>query len=274
MKRVWIALAGLLAFGAAAMSLLGDDTRGALGDQRCRPCRLDQTFASGETLDYSLSWLKIPGGAARMTIGPHQPGELRLTSIGKSSASFGHIFKVHDEFVSVVDAGDFSTHRFEKHLEERGRVKDETTIVSEPMGIAVRRRAGKNPQAVHVTPPVLDPLSLVYRLRTLNLTPGAVHHLPMLADGKLFAVEATVVGRETIETPAGRFACVIVEPKMTTSGLFHNDATARLRIWYSEDERRLPVRIRSDVKFGAITANLQAVYAGAGTPEPPAAARN
>jgi len=256
MKRALIALAALLALSTAP-----------------RPT-LDRTFAGGETLDYSLTWLKISGGSARMTVGPADPGKLKLTSVGKSSAAFNHIFKVRDEFVSFVDADDFSTSRFEKHTDERGRIKNETTIVSEPMGLAVRRRTGRDPQTVHITPPVLDPLSLVYRLRTSDLSPGAVHRFPILADGKLFDVEATVTRRETIDTPAGRFPCVVVEPKMTGGGLFHDDATARLQIWYSDDERHLPVRIRSDVKFGAITATLRAVYAGAATPEPPAIVRN
>jgi len=259
MTRAAIALVALL-----ALSVLSSAPYPTLG----------RTFAAGETLDYSLSWLKIAGGSARMTIGPQDGGKLRLTSVGKSSASFNHIFKVRDEFVSVVGADDFSTTRFEKHLDERGRIKDETTIVSQPMGIAVRRRAGKDPQTVHVTPPVLDPLSLVYRLRTSDLTPGLVHRFPILADGKLFDVEAAVTRRETIDTPAGRFACVIVEPKMMTGGLFHDDANARLRIWYSDDERHLPVRIRSDVKFGAVTATLRGVYSGAASPEPPVLARN
>lgn len=256
MKRASIALVALLALGTGT-----------------RPT-LDQTFANGETLDYSLSWLKISGGSARMTIGAQQQGKLRLTSVGKSNTSFNHIFKVRDAFVSIVDADDFSTARFEKHLDERGRIKDETTIVSEPMGIAVRRRAGRDPQTVHVTPPVLDPLSLVYRLRTSDLTPGTVHHFPLLADGKVFSVDVFVTGRETIETAAGRFPCVVVEPKTNAGGLFHDDGNSRLRIWYSDDERHLPVRIRTDVKFGAITANLRAVYAGAATPEPPANIRN
>src|ERR1051325_1562037 len=127
MKRAYIALVALLALGAGT-----------------RPT-LDRTFANGETLDYTLSWLKIHGGAARMTIGPHEEaGKLRLTSIGKSSASFSHIFNVHDELVSVGAPHNFSTQPFEKHLDERGKGRDETTIVAEPMGIAVRRRAGKN----------------------------------------------------------------------------------------------------------------------------------
>ena len=41
-------------------------------------------FAAGETLDYSLSWMKMSGGSARMTVAPHEDGtKLRMTFVGK-----------------------------------------------------------------------------------------------------------------------------------------------------------------------------------------------
>jgi hypothetical protein len=43
----------------------------------------------------------------------------------------------------------------------------------------------------------------------------------------------------------------------------------RLFIWYSDDERHLPVRIRTEVKFGSVTATLKAVTSGVTSTDPP-----
>jgi hypothetical protein len=43
----------------------------------------------------------------------------------------------------------------------------------------------------------------------------------------------------------------------------------RLFIWYSDDERRLPLRIRTEVKFGSVTATLNKVTSGAAESDPP-----
>ena len=220
------------------------------------------TFLSGETLDYELKWLKINGGSARMTVSELDEGRIRITSVGKSSPGFSRIFKVRDEIETIVAKSDFSTLRYTKNIDEDGDKKIEVTTVED--GTATRRR--KKVKSVKVPRPVFDPISLIYHLRTLDLSPGKSHNFTVVADAKVYAVHAVVLRRETLTTPAGRFNCVVVQPKMENNGVEREE---RLWIWYSDDERRIPVRIRTEVNFGAITATLRAVTAGVRSIEPP-----
>ena len=100
---------------------------------------LDQAFVAGETLDYNLHWLKMAGGSARMTIGPvtDDPSKYRISSVGKSSSSFSRIFRVRDHIETVVLRQNFSTVYYRKQLDEKGRKKDEVTIIAD--GVASRR---------------------------------------------------------------------------------------------------------------------------------------
>jgi hypothetical protein len=222
-----------------------------------------ETWAAGETLDFDLSWSRVSGGAARMTIGPIGEDRLRITSIGRSGAFFSRFFRVRDEIESLVDRDDFSTIEYHKVLDERGKRKDELTVVDEQRNVAFRK--GK---AIPVRRPIFDPLSMIYRLRELDLTPGKTHEFTIIADGKVHAVRAEVVNRETIATAAGTFKTVVVEPKMEARAGVFKDEQSRLLIWYSDDARHLPVRIRSDVKIGSITATLRRATAGVGSVEP------
>jgi uncharacterized protein DUF3108 len=224
---------------------------------------LKETYAGGETLDFDLSWSRISGGAARMTIAPIGPDRLRLTSVGKSGTFFSNFFKVRDEIESIVDRDDFSTIEYHKVLDERGKRKDELTVVDQAKSVAFRK--GKS---IAVPRPVFDPLSLIYHIRTLDLAPGRAHEFTIIADGKVHTVRAEVVNRETIETAAGTFQTVVVEPKMEAQAGVFRDEQTRLLIWYSDDARHLPVRIRSDVKIGSITASLRAVRNGVDSIEP------
>ncbi|HXG57479.1 MAG TPA: DUF3108 domain-containing protein [Thermoanaerobaculia bacterium] len=225
------------------------------------PDVIERAVASGETLEFDLKWLRISGGSATMTIAP-LPGDetkLRITSLARSSAAFSKFFHVRDEVESVVARGTFSTLRYRKRLREGRRTKDETTIVDPERGVAVRK--GKE---TAVPNPVYDPLSLIYHLRTLDLTPGAEHQFAVVADGKVYSVRAKVIDRQILTTPAGRFRAVLVEPQMEkgAGGVFRDDGS-RLLVWYSDDERHLPLQIRSDVKIGTITATLRAIRNGA-----------
>lgn len=218
---------------------------------------VQDTFRGGETLDYNLQWTRISGGSARMTIAPLNGERYRITSVGKSGAFFSRFFKVRDEIESVVTQHTFATLQYHKILDERGKKKDELTVIDHEKHLATRK--GK---VLEVPERVFDPLSLIYYLRMLDLNPGTSHEFTIVADGRIYVVHANVTGRETITTPAGKFDCVIVEPKMaSTAGVFRDDQN-RLLIWYSDDERRLPVRIRSDVNIGSITATLRGITPG------------
>ncbi len=221
---------------------------------------VDTSFVAGETLDFNLSWSKIAGGSARMTIAPSGDARYRITSVGRSSAFFSRIFKVRDEIESVVTRDSFTTVQYRKILDERGKTKDELTTIE---GIAAVRKG----KTVAVPAPVFDPLSLMYYIRRLDLATGAKHEFTVIADGKVYTLEARVVRRETITTPAGRFATVLVEPKRIAGGTNRGE-NHQLLIWYSDDERRLPVRIRSEVNVGSITATLRSVHSGVESTEP------
>jgi len=231
--------------------------------------QINNIFTAGETLDFDLTWLSITGGGMRMTIGlvPNDPAHFRITSIAKTSSSFAFIFKTRDVLTSIVNRDDFSTVRYEKHLIEHSKSKDDITTIDEARKIATRQRPKKTPQTVAVPKPVFDPLSLVYHLRALDLRPGSVQRFTVYADGKVYLLEANVRRTETIGTPAGTFHTIVVEPKMLAGGLFRDEGS--LTIWFTDDARHVPVRIRSELKVGSITANLRSIHSGAADPEPP-----
>lgn len=222
-------------------------------------------YGDGETLDYQLSWMRITGGTARMTIGPSpdDPASYRITSVAKSSKRIARLVHFRDEIETTVARSDFSTLRYVKRLDERGEKKVEVTTVEDGVATRTRHKVKK----VQVPRPVFDPISVIYYVRTLDLTPGRVHRLTLVADGKVYTVDARAVRRERVETPAGTFQTVLVEPVMNAGGAQREE---RLFIWYSDDERRIPVRIRSEIKLGSVTATLRAVRTGVAAIDPPA----
>ena len=223
---------------------------------------VEQKFADGETLDYTLTWLKVTGGTARMTIQPADDNSFRITSVARSSASFSRFFKVRDEIETTVARSDFSTLRYVKRLDEDGDKHEEVTVIED--GVATRTR--KKVKKTRVPRPIFDPISIIYQLRTRDLSPGKTHDFELIADGKLYVVHARVVRREKVTTPAGTFDCVRVEPEMLSGGVSRDE---RLFIWYTDDDRKLPVRIRTEIKVGAITATLRAFSPGVTSSEPP-----
>jgi hypothetical protein len=222
---------------------------------------MDPIYAKGETLDYTLTWMKVTGGTARMTISPAGDSLYRITSVARSGGGIARLFKIRDEIETTVDRSDFSTVSYIKRLDERGDKMVETTIIAD--GVATRTR--KKVKKIPVSRPIFDPISVIYYFRTLELAPGKSYELNLISDGKLYTVHARVVRRESVQTPAGTFNALLVEPQMASGGVQREE---RLFIWYTDDERHLPVRIRTEVKFGSVTATLKSVAAGVSSTDP------
>lgn len=220
------------------------------------------TFNHGETLDYNVAWMRLTGGSARMTIAPQGDAAYRITSVAKSSSGFSRIFRVHDQIETIVGKSDFSTLKYTKRLDEDGDTSLEVTTVEDGVATRVRKKIKK----VNVPRPVYDPISVIYLLRTMDLGVGKTFEFTLVADGKLYNVHARVIRRETVTTPAGKFNTLVVEPSMESGGVEREE---KLNIWYTDDPRHLPVRIRTDVKFGSVTATLRAVTGGVASIDPP-----
>ena len=66
--------------------------------------------------------------------------------------------------------------------------------------------------------------------------------------------------KENVSVPAGDYSAVVVAPTIRTKGMFAEGGEAQ--VWFSDDDRRYPVQLKS--KFGgfAITLALQSVTLG------------
>jgi len=96
----------------------------------------------------------------------------------------------------------------------------------------------------------LDELSFIYALRTLALTPGLVYRLDRHFDERRNPVVVRVPRREVRRVPAGEFATVLVEMEVHDPERFGGRGV--LRLYFTDDARRLPVRIESQVPIAGL----------------------
>jgi hypothetical protein len=114
---------------------------------------------------------------------------------------------------------------------------------------------------VDVPPGTVNFVGLVFKLRGLPLEPGTRHEFPVLAGRRLKTIAAEVLGREEVETKAGKFPAVKVRVPTGFTGKF-SEKNPTL-VWFSDDARRIVVRITSDFAVGHATASLVSYSPGA-----------
>jgi hypothetical protein len=252
-------LAALLlaaAVAAATLSPLPPANRENLPKNRLYPV----PFLPGETLVYTIAWLKIEGGemtlsARRTTAADGVPlHHLLLTAVSNDYVS--KFYPVHTRYETWVDARDFQPLRFEKRAREGRYVSDEV----EEFDLARRIGLWRTDRTL-LPDRVQDIISSFYFMRAQPLVPGTEVRLDMFSRGKLYRLVVHVQEKESVETEAGTFPAIRVQPAMVTDeGEDHN--RGKLFLWFSDDARRLPVMARTILPIGSVTARLKSVQPG------------
>jgi hypothetical protein len=218
-------------------------------------------FRPGEMLKFSVQYGPIHAGSAYLEVPEVRMWQghpvFHLVARAESNSFFSKIYRVRNRIDSFWDTtGRFSWRYAEDRHEGPHRYKDEILFDHD------RQEARyENGQTFPIPPQVQDALSSFYYTRFQALPLGGSLVFDYHASKKSAPLLVKVLGRDRIDTPAGRFNCVAIEPQLNAGGVFKN--TGRLVIWITDDERRMPVLMKSKVTIGSISVVLVDVRPGA-----------
>ena len=225
---------GAAACLAALAALLGPST--AHGQRR--------PFFIGERLTYQVHVSKL-GNVGRGSMWVEGPMELRGTSAFVLHFDFqtrvGPV-KAVNRSESWIDPLRMRALRFVKH-ERHPLAKHDERVELFPEQRRWEGLAGESGESPTDLP--LDELSFMYFLRTVPLDADSVYGFDRHFDALRNPVGVKVIRRETIETEAGQFAAVLIEMRVRDPRRYRGEGV--IRIHFSDDERRLPVRIESSM---------------------------
>lgn len=248
MKNVW----GTVLFLVVTCSLP------ALADSTFADLRVltNTAFTVGEILTYEVSFGFVSAGEAKMSIPEIVRYENRdcyhILSEVKTSDFFSKIFRVQDRVESFMDVAGLFPWRYEKHIREGKYKADRSAVFDHRRGLAF---SGKD--TIKITPYTQDVLSIIYFLRTQDLHIDQRLAIDNYEDKKLFPLTVQVIKKERIGVNAGKFDCLLVEPGLRAGSFI--EQKGKMWIWFSNDQRKIPVKIKSKVSFGSINMELSKI---------------
>ena len=214
-------------------------------------------FFLGERLEYRvrLSGVGMSGRGAMWVDGPEivRGVETYVLHFG-IKAHVGPI-RVSDATQSWLDPRHMASLRFVKRERHPFSSNDQDVAMypDEQRWSAVDGAAGES-----MTTAPLDELSFIYFLRTVPLAADSVYRFDRHFDAARNPTVVRVIGRDSITVGAGRFATVIVEMRVKDPERYQGDGV--IRIYFTDDERRLPVRIESTIpRAGTATMTLESL---------------
>jgi hypothetical protein len=211
-------------------------------------------FGAGERLVFSVQYGLVTAGEATLEVRNLATLEgracYRIVSDARTNDFFSKFFQVRDRYESYIDTTELYSLRYEKHVREGKFKRDEAVDFDQ-----VRHRAVYKDKVVPIPPRSQDVLSALYYVRTLPLEVGQSISLANHTDGKNYPLIVKVHARERVKVDAGEFDCIVVEPILRGPSVFTQKG--RLTVWLTDDERRLPVLMKSKVVIGHVAAVLK-----------------
>ncbi|MDQ3021378.1 MAG: DUF3108 domain-containing protein [Bacteroidota bacterium] len=238
--------------------------------------KINQTaFKVGEKLTFEVNYGFVTAGEAVMeidknyqTINGRKCYDIRFYVT--STSSFDFVYKVQDFYRTYVDIEGLFPWRFEQHIKEGNYQRDFEAIFDQQNLKAKTYTGEKEPKKFEgefdIPLYVQDAMSAFYFGRTIDyksMKEGDNVMLENFYKDKTYPLQIKYLGKETIEVPAGEFRCIKVEPLVQEGGLFKSEGS--IIVWMTDDDRRMPVKVKTKVLIGSIDSDLSS-YSGLAGP--------
>jgi len=216
----------------------------------------NKAFKEGEKLTFDLNYGFVTAGVAVMEIPSIKKISGReayhVTFEVNSVPSFDMFYKVRDRYETYIDVEGLFPWRFEQHIREGGYTRDFSAFFDQRKGVA-KTSEGEYQIPLYVN----DIMSAFYYARTIDYSDMKIEdriNLQNFYKDKVYDLDVRYLGKETIEVPAGKFDCIIVEPLVKEGGLFKHEGT--IIVWLTDDELKVPVKVRTKIIVGYVEAKL------------------
>ena len=239
----------ILALGLAPRATAQDQSEVADAPFAKAPYRV------GERLTYDISFSSFPSAA-------HV--ELWIAGFGTYFNRQGIQLRAHAETTGAVNAALFSFNsdyvayvspetgqpfRTQQFRREAGRTDDVSREYNKPAGTeAIPSKVREMGLAG-----TYDIASALYRLRALPLTEGSKYNFLLNANDIVYETELKVIGREVVKTNVGSFNALVTQLRFPRNSTANN---LKVRIYFSDDDRHVPVLLTARHSAGEIRAEL------------------
>ncbi|MDR3773821.1 MAG: DUF3108 domain-containing protein [Terracidiphilus sp.] len=221
------------------------------------PPRAGYSFPEKQTLTYAVDWRVFPAGSAVLHFEATGANE-RITANADTIGAINLLFHVGDRFQSTFDREKGCTSEFDKQTVE-GRRKVNSTLkldYAQSKSILDEKNLVTG-QTKHVEAAIpgcmTDLLGGIYYASSQTMEVGKSFVIPVVDAMHIVPVTMKVEGREEVKTALGVFKTLRVQPT-ADAGVVKN--RGNIWIWYTDDERHLPVQMRARLFWGTITFRL------------------
>jgi len=219
-------------------------------------------FDVGEQFVFRIHYEIINAGYATLNIKEATINNKKVYHVigkGVTTGVSSLFFKVNDTYESYIDKETGNPYQFVRKIYEGGYTKNQEGFFDQTENkILVKDYKHNTEKNFAVAKNTQDILSSFYYLRNYpnieKMKPGEFVAIDMFFDDKTTKFRLKFIGHENIRTKFGVVSTMIFRPLVETGRVFKEEES--LTVWISDDDNRIPVRIKASLLVGSIKADL------------------
>lgn len=233
-------------------------------------------LSPGERLRYGVSFAVVPGAGEIVVSAKQATSDQVMVTTTTATRGFARLLLHFDATADAMyDEGTGNLLSLHDRSNTRGKHAEHLVTFDYKRREARYLVVGSS-SAETIPLPDGSPTDLITALlstREWNLKPGDARDALVLFNDDFYLLTIHAEQYETLDTDLGRFRTLVLEPKMEKTppkGMFKKGST--VRVWISDDERRLPLRFEVEFSIGTGVASLEEYSPPTGLTATPAAA--
>ncbi|TRX40485.1 DUF3108 domain-containing protein [Flavobacterium restrictum] len=221
-------------------------------------------YEAGEWFKFRIHYGFVNAGYATLEVKDATINNKKVFHVigkGYTTGMSRFFFRVDDLYESYIDKVTNEPYQFVRKINEGGYTKDQEGFFNQNTDkVLVKDYKHNKELTVAIPKNTQDIMSSFYYLRNHpnidKLKPGEAIAIDMFFDDETTKFKLKFIGREDITTKFGVISTMVFKPLVQSGRVFKEQES--VTVWISNDDNKLPVRIKADLAVGAIKADLDA----------------
>lgn len=229
-------------------------------------------FRVGEKVTLSVRYFKAEAGELTLEVKPmvevNGRKSYRWHSGLQTTGMFSRFYSVDDDAETLVDFETLVPSVYTLRVKESAQLKngkgyfDAKTLKAMYAEKKYTEKKGheEKHQQWQLAPYSQNVFSAAFYMRVFNYEVGKEYKFYVSDNEKNMMFKGKALRKERIETDAGSFNTIVVKPEFEVDGVFK--PVGDIFFWLTDDDRKLIVRIESEIKIGTLVMDAIKVELG------------
>nr|WP_315165179.1 DUF3108 domain-containing protein [uncultured Flavobacterium sp.] len=224
----------------------------------------EDAYAVGEWFKFRIHYGFVNAGYATLEVQDATINNKKVFHVigrGYTTGVSRFFFKVEDLYESYIDKETGNPYQFVRKINEGGYTKNQEGFFNQASNKVLFKDYKHKTEKTFVIPKnTQDIMSTFYYLRNSpnidKIKPGESIAIDMFFDEETTKFKLKFIGREDITTKFGTVSAMVFRPLVQSGRVFKEQES--LTVWISDDNNKLPLRIKANLAVGSIKADLDA----------------